>query len=59
MKSEVIISTVRMYSPTKKTNEIFSRKRRNKLELCVKLGSFRLFHFGHVIQNRRSALSLA
>ena len=35
------------------------RKRRNKLELCVKLSVLRLFHVDHVVQNRQSFLSLA
>ena len=30
-----------------------------KIELCVKLSLLRLFHVDHVVQNRRSALSLA
>ena len=30
-----------------------------KIELCVKLSLLRLFHVGHVLQNRRSALSHA
>ena len=30
-----------------------------KTELCVKLTLLRLFHVDHVVQNRRSALSLA
>ena len=35
------------------------RKRHIKIELYVKLSLLRLFHVGHVVQNRRSALSLA
>ena len=35
------------------------RKRHIQIELCVKLSLLRLFHVGHVVQNRRSALSLA
>ena len=34
-------------------------KRHINIELCVKLSLFRLFHVDHVVQNRRSALSLA
>ena len=34
-------------------------KRHIKIELCVKLSLLRLFHVDHVVQNRRSALSLA
>ena len=35
------------------------RERGIKIELCVKLRLLRLFLVGHVVQNRRSALSLA
>ena len=35
------------------------RKRHTKTELCVKLSILRLFRVDHVVQNRRSALSLA
>jgi len=35
------------------------RKRHFKLELCVRLSVLRLFHVDHVLQNRRSAFSLA
>ena len=35
------------------------RKRHIKIELCVKLSLLRLFHIYRVVQNRRSALSLA
>ena len=35
------------------------RKRHIKIERCVKLSLLRLFHVGRVVQNRRSALSLA
>ena len=35
------------------------RERRIETELCVKLRLLPLFHVGHVVQNRRSALSLA
>ena len=35
------------------------RKRHIKVELSVRLNVSRLFHAGHVVQNRRSALSLA
>ena len=31
----------------------------NEIELCVKLSLLRLFHVGRVVQNKRSALSLA
>ena len=35
------------------------QKRHIKIELCVKLSLLRLFHVDHVVQNRRTALSLA
>ena len=35
------------------------RKRHIKFKLCVKLSLLRLCHVDHVVQNRRSALSLA
>ena len=34
-------------------------KRHIKIVLCVKLSLLRLFHVDHVVQNTRSALSLA
>ena len=34
------------------------RKRRIKIQLSVKLSVLRLFHVVHVVQNRRTALSL-
>ena len=34
-------------------------KRHIKIELCAKLSLLRLFHVNHVVQNRRSAFSLA
>ena len=43
----------------KKLRRQLQRERRIKIELCVKLRLLRLFHVGHVVQNRRSALSLA
>ena len=36
-----------------------NEKRHNKIELCVKLSLLRLFHVDHVVQKRRTALSLA
>ena len=42
----------------KKLRQQLQGKRLIKIELCVKL-SLRLFHVDHVVQNRRSALSLA
>ena len=43
----------------KKLRRQMQRKRHIKIELWVKLSLLRLFHFGRVVQNRRSALSLA
>ena len=43
----------------KKLRRQLLRKRHIKIELCVKLSHSRLFHVGHVVQNGRSALSLA
>ena len=43
----------------KKLRRQLQRKRDIKIELCANLSLLRLFHFGHVVQNRRSALSLA
>ena len=42
----------------KKLQRQLQGKRHIKIELCVKLSLLRLFHVDHVIQNRRSALSL-
>ena len=41
-------------------NRKFKKLRRQlqRIDLCVKLSLLRLFHVGHVVQNRRSALSL-
>ena len=43
----------------KKLRRQLQRKRRIKIELCVKLSLLRLFHVYHVVQNTRIALSLA
>ena len=43
----------------KKLQRLLQRKRHIKIELCVRLSILRLFHVDQVIQNRRSALSLA
>ena len=43
----------------KKLRRQLQGKRLNKIELCLKLSLLRLFHVDHVVQNRRSALSLA
>ena len=43
----------------KKPRQQLQRKRLIKIELCVKLSLLRLFHVDHVVQNRRTALSLA
>ena len=42
----------------KKLRRQLQGKRHIKIELCVKLSLLRLFHVDHVVQNRRSALSL-
>ena len=43
----------------KKLRRQLQRKRRIKIELCVQLRLLRLFHVDHVVQNTRTALSLA
>ena len=43
----------------KKLRRQLQRKRHIKIELCVKLSLLRLLHVDHVVQNRRTALSLA
>ena len=43
----------------KKLRRQLQGKRLIKIELCVKLSLLWLFHVDHVVQNRRSALSLA
>ena len=43
----------------KKLRRQLQRKRHTKIELCVKLSLLRLFYVDHVVQNRRTALSLA
>ena len=43
----------------KKLRRLLQRKRHMKMGLCVRLSVLRLFQVGHVIQNRRSALSLS
>ena len=43
----------------KKLRRQLQRKRHIKIELCVKLSVLRLFRVYHVVQNRRTALSLA
>ena len=42
---------------SKKLRRQLKRKRDIKIELCLKLSLLWLFHVGHVVQNRRSALS--
>ena len=42
----------------KKLRRQLKRKRHIKIELCVKLSLLRLFHVDHVVQNRRTTLSL-
>ena len=43
----------------KKLRRQLQRKHHIKIELCVKLSLLRLFHVDHVVQNRRTALTLA
>ena len=43
----------------KKLRRLLQRNDHFKMELYVRLNVLRLFHVGHVVQNRRSALSLA
>ena len=43
----------------KKLRRQLQQKRHIKFELCLRLSLLRLFHVGRVVQNRRSALSLA
>ena len=43
----------------KKLRRQLQRKRHIKIELCVKLSLLRLLRVDHVVQNRRTALSLA
>ena len=43
----------------KKLRRQLQRKRHIKIKLCLKLSLLRLFHVDHVVQNRRTALSLA
>ena len=43
----------------KKLRRQLQRKLHIKIELCVKLSLLRLLHVDHVVQNRRTALSLA
>ena len=43
----------------KKPRRQLQQKRRIKIELSVKLSVLRLFHVVHIVQNRRTSLSLA
>ena len=43
----------------KKLRRLLQRKRHIKIELCVRLSVLGSYHVGHVVQRRRSALSLA
>ena len=52
----LIIGVIREFQRLRRQQQ---RDRRIKIELCVKLRLLRSFHVGHVVQNRRSALSLA
>ena len=46
-------------SEFKKIRRQLQRKRYIKIDLCVRLSVLRLFHVGHVVPNRRGAISLA
>ena len=50
-----VIQVIREF---KKLRRQLQRKRRIKIELCVKLSLLRLFRVDHVLQNWRTALSL-
>ena len=43
----------------KKLRRLLQRERHIKIELCVRLSVMRLFQVGHVVQTKRSVLSLA
>ena len=51
--------TIRVIREFKKLRRQLQRKRHIKIELCVKLIFLRLSRVDHVVQNRRTALSLA
>ena len=48
-----------LISEFKKLRRQLQRRRHIKIELCVKSSLLRLFRVDHVVQNRRTALSLA
>ena len=53
------ISSSRFSCFNKKLRQQLRRKSHIKIELCVKLSVLRLFHVGHVVQIKRSSLSLS
>ena len=59
LSSYTVACVVRIIMEFKKLRRLLQRKRRNEIELRVNLSVLRLFYVGHVVQNRRSALSLA
>ena len=58
-KSRDLLMRKLKYREFKKLRRQLQRKCHIKIELCVKLSLVRLFQIDHVVQNRRSALSLA
>ena len=56
LKSSLLSLPIREF---KKLRLLLQRKRRFKIELCVRLTVSRLFHVDHVVQNKRGALSFA
>ena len=59
LDTSMIIRTRQDIRELKKLRRQLQGKRLIKTELCIKLSLLRLFHVDHVVQNRRSALSLA
>ena len=55
----LVLDALGNYREFKKLRRQLQGKRDIKIELCVKLSLLRLFHVYHVVQNRRSALSVA
>ena len=51
-------STAIIIRELKKIRRLLQRKRRMKIELCVRLSALRLFHVGRVVEKKRSVLSL-
>ena len=55
----LVLDALGNYREFKKLRRQLQGKRHIKNELCVKLSLLRLFHVYHVVQNRRSAFSVA